>query len=192
MRAAEVVREQLRLDRVWFIPAATPPHKDAASVTQAMHRMRMVRAALRNEPGFEASSIELDRGGASYTIETLGRLREQEPSALLYFIVGTDAFEEIRTWRRWQELVSTYSFAVHERPPHAHASVERVLPEGLRCRVQRACEAASDEGIFLVSGPMLEVSSTEIRNCVRKGQSIRFLVPDSVEEYIREHRLYRS
>lgn len=191
LRAAEVAREELDLDRVLFVPAASPPHKDASGVTDAEHRLRMVEAALRDEPAFQPSRIEVDREGPSYTVETLGRLREQEPSASLYFIVGTDAFVEIRTWRRWEELLASYSFVVHERPLHEIDSLRAVLPEPLRERVVAGEDASGQEGIFLVRRPMLDVSSTSIRNCARERRSIRFLVPDAVEAYIRRHRLYR-
>lgn len=178
LRAAEVARDSLGLDRVLFVPAANPPHKREDAVTDASHRVRMLDEALAGEEHFLVSRIELNRGGASYTIDTLGELRAKEPEAEYWFITGSDAFAEIRTWRSWKKLLTTYAFAVLERPGCNLRDVLDVVPEGLRERVS-----------FLESA-MLEVSSTEIRHTVREGKSIRFLVPDSVEAYVRRNRLY--
>jgi nicotinate-nucleotide adenylyltransferase len=201
LRAAEVVRDVLGLDRVLFVPAATPPHKasgierDARVVTASSHRLRMVELALSGERFFEASRVEVERGGRSYTIDTMESLAASFPGSHLFFVTGTDAFSEIRTWKMWRELLSRYSFAVHERPGAPLDGAPEALPADLRARVTGAGDApgrSRDEtAIVLVRSAMLDVSSTEIRASVRERRSIRFLVPDAVEAYIRENRLYQ-
>jgi nicotinate-nucleotide adenylyltransferase len=201
LRAAEIVRDALRLDRVLFVPAATPPHKaaglqrDARLVTESSHRLRMVELALAGERFFEASRVEVDRGGRSYTVDTMESLEAAFPGSRLFFVVGTDAFSEIHTWKNWRELLSRYSFAVHERPGASIDRAPEALPPDLRTRVTEQTDpmrrAEDEAAIVLVRRAVLDVSSTEIRASVRAGRSIRFLVPDAVEAYIRENRLYQ-
>jgi nicotinate-nucleotide adenylyltransferase len=200
LRAAEVVRDALGLDRVLFVPAATPPHKssraerEARVVTDSSHRLRMVELALSGERFFEASRVEIERGGRSYTIDTMESLAASFPDASLFFVTGTDAFSDIQTWKNWRELVSRYSFAVHERPGVPLDRTGEALPPDLRARLvetEASRWAAGETGIVLVRRTMLDVSSTEIRASIRERRSIRFLVPGAVEAYIRENRLYQ-
>ena len=195
LRAAEVVRDALALDEVLFVPAATPPHKSGPAVTEAHHRLRMVEAALGVEPWFAVSRVEIERGGPSYTIDTLALLASARPDTRFYFVTGSDAFVEIRTWSRWRELLSRYSFVVHERPGFPLERAKAVVAGEPNLRVVEGeafgVELRSDRPeIFLVRRPMLNVSSTEIRRSVREKRSIRYLVPEAVAAYIRENRLY--
>jgi nicotinate-nucleotide adenylyltransferase len=195
LRAAEVVRDALSLDRVLFVPAKNPPHKSAPRLTEAGHRLHMVERALEGEESFDVSRIEIEREGLSYTIDTLAELGARSADSRLFFVTGTDSFADIRTWRRWHELLSEHSFVVHERPGFPIDSARAVVPQDLAARViddsDRGFDAALPGArIFLVRRPMLDVSSTEIRTSVRAGRSIRFLVPDAVAAYIRENRLY--
>lgn len=195
LRAAEVVRDALSLDRVLFVPAKNPPHKSAPRLTEAPHRLHMVERALEGEEGFAVCRIEIEREGLSYTIDTLAELGARFPDSRLFFVTGTDAFAEIRTWKRWHDLLNHHSFVVHERPGFPIGKARAVVPEDLESRVRedssRGFEAEPGGArIFLVRRPMLDVSSTEIRSSVSAGRSIRFLVPDAVEAYIRENRLY--
>lgn len=195
LRAAEVAREALALDEVLFVPAASPPHKVEPRVTEAEHRLAMVERALEGEGRFSLSTVEIDRDGPSYTIDTLRELGEERPEARLFFVVGTDAFAEIRTWMRWRELLERHDFVVHERPGAPLEGVRDVLPAELQARLVDLSEDESGRerkgtSIFLLRRAMLDVSSTEIRRLVERGRSIRFLVPATVEAYIRQHRLY--
>ncbi len=195
LRAAEVVRDALSLDWVLFVPANHPPHKSASKLTEARHRLHMVERAVSGENRFEVSPVEFERDGPSYTIDTLTELVERFAASQFFFVTGTDAFVEIRTWKKWHELLSNYSFVVHERPGFPIGEVLAVVPEELEGRVVMDSDAgfapeSDGAGIFLVRRPMLDVSSTAIRRSVRAGRSIRFLVPDAVEAYIRENRLY--
>lgn len=195
LRAAEVARERASLEKVIFVPAASPPHKTEEAVADANHRTRMVELALREETNFELSRIEVERGGPSYTIDTLAALSEREPEASWFFITGTDAFVDIRTWHRWEELLRDYAFIVHERPGCSIERVMGVIPEELRDQVVElpiGRPPAASRRILLLRDTMLDVSSTEIRRMVREGRTIRFLVPEAVEEYLRDYRLYEQ
>lgn len=178
LRAAEVARDELTLERVLFVPAFNPPHKLGGTVTDASVRVSMLELVLADEDGFELSSIEIERGGRSYTIETLDELQRRHPDAEYWFITGSDAFLEIRTWKDWEVLLERYAFAVHERSGVGLEEASRAVPSSLHGRI-----------VFLQS-EMLTVSSTEIRSSVRDGRSIGFLVPGAVEDYIRRNRLY--
>jgi len=178
LRAAEVARDELSLECVLFVPARNPPHKPGDAVTDASARVAMLELALADEEGFELSSIEIERGGRSYTIETLDELQRNLPDADYWFITGSDAFMEIRTWKDWEGLLQRYAFAVNERPGFGLEEAARAVPSSLHERV-----------VFL-QPKMLNVSSTEIRSSVRDGRSIRFLVPGVVDDYIRRNRLY--
>ncbi len=178
LRAAEVARDELRLETVLFVPAANPPHKPGRGVTDASARVSMLQLALADEEGFELSNIEIERGGASYTIETLDELQRRQPDAEYWFITGSDAFVDIRTWKDWEELLERYAFVVHERPGVALE------------RASRAVASSFHQRIVFLRREMLNVSSTEIRRSVRDGHSVRFLVPEAVGDYIRRNRLY--
>ena len=193
LRAAEVVKDALRLDKVLFVPASTPPHKASPPVTEAEHRVSMLERALSGEPFFEVSRLELDRGGRSYTIDTLEAFAAGSKDSRFFFVTGTDAFSEIRTWKSWKQLLDSHWFVVHERPGFPIEDVQDVLPEGTDSRVlaESELEPGTEPRVLFLRRPMLQVSSTEIRRSVRENRSIRFLVPDAVAAYIRENRLYR-
>jgi len=178
LRAAEVARCELDLETVLFVPAANPPHKPGRGVTDAGARVSMLQLALADEVDFELSNIEIERGGPSYTIETLDELQRRQPDHEFWFITGSDAFLEIGTWKDWEALLGRYRFAVHEREGVDVETASRAVAPSLRRRI-----------VFL-RREMLNVSSTEIRKSVRDGHSIRFLVPGAVDDYIRRNRLY--
>lgn len=199
LRAADAMADALNLDKVLFVVAASPPHKAFPAVTEARHRVAMVQAAIDAEPAFELSLVEIQRGGRSYTIDTLGELQSASPETFFWFITGTDAFVEIQTWKDWERLLRTHAFAVHERPGFALEGVRHVVPAGVRvleeaevdpAREDTAFSESAETGVYFVRRPMLHVSSTDIRDAVRKGRSIRYLVPNAVEVYIRKNRLY--
>ncbi len=193
LRAAEVVKDGLSLEKILFVPASTPPHKASPPVTSAEHRLGMLERALSNERFFEISRLELDRGGRSYTIDTLEALAARSVDTRFFFITGTDAFSEIRTWKSWGELLRGHWFVVHERPGFPIEAVKGVLPPAIDSRVleDSELEPGTEPRVLFLRRPMLNVSSTEIRRSIRENRSVRFLVPDAVEAYIREYRLYR-
>ncbi len=197
LRAAESVREAMALDRIVFVPARVPPHKARPTVTGAGDRYLMVKAAVSPEPTFEVSRIEIERQGPSYTVDTLGQLAGEDSRREVFFITGIDAFREIRTWRRWEELLRSHSFIVHGRSGYGLAGALEVVPDSLRSRLvelRNGAQPPLDRGpsIYLISALTLNISATEIRAFVRAGRSIRYLVPPEVESYIAEHRLYQE
>jgi nicotinate-nucleotide adenylyltransferase len=196
LRAAEAARDALPLDKVLFVPASTPPHKATPPVTDARHRAAMLERALEGERFFEVSRLELDRGGRSYTIDTLEALEAALPDSRFFFVTGTDAFSEIRTWKSWQRLLEEHWFVVHERPGFPIEALRGVLPPETPTRVLADADAELEPGseprVLYLRRPMLRVSSTDIRDSVRQNRSIRFLVPDPVAAYIAENRLYRQ
>lgn len=183
--------DALSLDQVLFVPAASPPHKEGYEVSSIEHRVEMVERSVASEGSFELSRIEVERAGQSYTIDTLTQLRRESPQVHFFFIAGSDAFCEIHTWKDWRQLLSRFAFAVHERPGCALDKIYSSLRRGGQVVKDADGGFESDEpAVFLIRRPMLDVSSTEIRDAVRRRRSIRFLVPDSVAGYIRENRLY--
>jgi nicotinate-nucleotide adenylyltransferase len=179
LRAAEVARDELTLETVLFVPAANPPHKPGDAVTNVSARVSMLELALADEEGFELSRVEIARDGPSYTIETLGELHANNPTDEFWFITGSDAFLEIRTWKDWEALLERYAFVVHERPGVGIDAAAGVVPEEYR------------ERIVFLTREMLNVSSTDIRRLAGNDQSIRFLVPGVVDSYVRRNRLYQ-
>jgi nicotinate-nucleotide adenylyltransferase len=173
---AEQVAEARRLDKVLFIPACIPPHKDSPDIAPPEDRYRMTALATESNPRFEVSRIELDRPGRSFTKDTLQQLLEIYPGAELFYIIGSDAVAELSTWREPELVLELANFLVAMRPGHDLARLED--------RFRKSVE------VVHVSG--LDVSSTDIRERVRKGFSIKYLVPEKVEQYIAQKGLYQG
>jgi nicotinate-nucleotide adenylyltransferase len=198
LAAAEEVRDRLRLDRVLFIPAFLPPHKDEV-LPSAVQRLEMVRLALATNPHFKASDIEIKRGGRSFTIDTIGDLQQLHPGAELYFITGIDAFIEVRTWMNWERLLSLCTFVVLSREGFRFGDLARLgfldqaardlaaLDEG---HAEQARTLIGDRSLVFERIPYYEISSTDIRARVRQGRSIKYCLPEAVEHYIIENKLY--
>jgi nicotinate-nucleotide adenylyltransferase len=177
---AESARHALSLDQIIFIPAGDPPHK-GETVTPAEHRYAMVLLATGTNPTFTVSRREIERSGPSYSLTTIREFRAEAGSeSELFFVVGADTLRDIRTWYRWEEVLRECRFLVVARPGVPFTVEQSGLPQALRRQVD------------LVISPGLEISSTEIRDRVREGKPIRYLVPEPVEQYIVKHGLYRS
>ncbi len=177
---AEEARSELGLARVYFIPARRPPHKLDEPVTPLEDRVEMLRLALGGNPFFSLSLVEANRPGPSYTVDTLRELRQELPDSTdLFFIMGMDSLVELPTWHQPAELIKLCLLAVLKRPGYSAdmESLEKQIP-GIGSRV-----------VFIPS-PEVEISSTELQARCRAGLSLKYLVPDSVAEYIREHGLY--
>lgn len=176
---AEEARAALGLDRVLLVPAAQQPFKLGSTVTPAGQRLEMVRLACLGNPAFEASPVELERPGPSYTATTLEELRARLGGEL-FFIIGGDAVRDMPRWRRAADLPVLAQIVIVQRP-FVTLDVERLVNElpPLRGRYT------------LLDGPSIEISSTELRARVATGRPIRYLVPDPVATYIAEHHLYR-
>jgi nicotinate-nucleotide adenylyltransferase len=170
---AQEARWQFELDVVLFMVTAHPPHKKEPEAP-VEHRLRMVESAIEDEPYFEPSRIEIERGGDSYTAETLRQLRKMYPQASLYLIVGSDSAIDFSTWKNPEEVIEMANVVIASRPGFDLSLMEPRL------------KGKADISRF----PALELSSTTIRERLRSGRPIRFLVPEVVERYIREHGLY--
>jgi nicotinate-nucleotide adenylyltransferase len=196
LRMAECLRERFSLDRFLFIPAATPPHKPGRRITSGEIRLAMIHAAVADHDAFEACDLELERGGLSYSVETLEALRERfGPGADLHFAMGSDQFAEIETWKEWRRLFTLAHVIVVARPPGATPEPAPVLPvetEGSFCYDPAADSFRHTSGmnVFFRDVGALPISSTGIRALAQAGHSIRYLVPESVRELIARHGLY--
>lgn len=180
--AAEEVRYHLRLDKILFAPAGQPPHKDPGSVSSVKDRARMVELALAENSAFELSRVDLDRAGPSYTVETLRLLHEGlGPGTEIFFIIGMDSLSELRSWRNPERLISLCRLAVLNRPPY---------PEVDAGALDAAIPGISDR-LEMVRMPGIDVASSDLRERVAAGLPIKYQVPDAVERYILENRLYR-
>jgi nicotinate-nucleotide adenylyltransferase len=199
LRAAAEVRRRARLDRVLFIPSYLPPHKKSGAVASAADRLRMVELACRWRKGFEASPIEVEAGEKSYSILTLRKIRALSPDARLFFILGVDAFLDIGTWREYHRVLEECFFIVMGRPGFELDRARDVLDGKLRDSIGPLVTGEGAAGplpprtrIFLLPIRALDISSTAIRERVRRGETLDGLVPGAVDAYIREHQLYRG
>lgn len=198
LRAAEEIAGQLDLFRVVFIPAARPPHKVAGPAASFEHRLAMVRLAVEGRPGLLASDMEGRRGGLSYTVETLQELHRQFGLRTdLYFITGLDAFLSIYTWKDLPRLFELANFVVIDRPGFdaghlADFFKEKVSPKYVwDARMGAYCQTGK-KPVFFRQVARLDISSTDVRARLARGESIRNLVPDDVRDYIMTNGLYRT
>jgi nicotinate-nucleotide adenylyltransferase len=178
---AELAASSLALDRVLFTPAAQPPHKRRRGMSSITERLLMARLAINGNARFELSTLEVGRPGPSYTIDTVEEMRRTHGDARLYLLMAADTLAAIDGWREPDRLLSLIEWAVGPRPGTE-------LPTTIALR-QRFGSAA--RRIHLLEGPSLDVSATEIRRRVAAGRTIRYLVPQAVEELILEKGLYR-
>ncbi|QBS36949.1 nicotinate-nucleotide adenylyltransferase [Thermaerobacter sp. FW80] len=182
--AAEAARTHFGLDRVLFVPAGRPPHKDPAAVTEAEHRYRMTVLATAGNPHFYTTRLELDREGPSYTIDTLRQLSAMAgPRATVYFIAGADSVITLPSWRGGLSLLDVCRLIVVTRPGLPGAALQRFLD---------ALPAARRSRVHVLPIPEIGISSTELRERVAAGRSIRYLVPAAVEDYVYKYGLYRA
>jgi len=180
---AEEAREAFRLDRVVFVPAAQPPHKGGRSLAPAKDRLRMVKLAIRDNPFFIASDIEMRRSGPSYTIDTLREMRKAHPRAALFFIVGADSLHDLHTWRSARDLVEEFEFIIIGRPGAKGPDYSMLKKSFGKARADRLRRNYIETEIF-------NISATDIRRRIKAGRSIRYLVPKEVERHIVRRGLY--
>ena len=172
---AEQARQQLRLHKVLFVPAHDPPHKKGKAWATPAQRLAMLKLATSGVRGFEVSSIEIGRKGLSYTVDTLHELKSKFKNADFFLIVGGDNFAQLDSWKSVEEILRMATPVVYERD---HGGATKTL--------------TNPPTKISLHGPLLKISSTMIRERVRDGVSIRFLVPAAVESYIQRHKLYQK
>ena len=171
---AERVREELGLGKILFIPSSVSPHKQHHQSVDPAHRMEMVQLAVLGQNFFESSDIEVSRGGVSYTVETLGQLKRKEPSNTFYLLIGFDNLVEFNTWKSPEQIIELADVVVMTRPGFQLQEV----PGEFQKRVT------------LCQVPEIGISSSDIRERVKEGKSIHYLVPKPVESYIYYRKLY--
>ncbi|MFA1820478.1 nicotinate-nucleotide adenylyltransferase [Virgibacillus oceani] len=167
---AEEVRQKVGLDEVWFIPSFTPPHKDGAIASPEV-RVRMVELAIASNPIFKVNTIELERSGNSYTFDTISLLKENHPSVDFYFIIGADMVEYLPHWHKINELIRMVDFVGVKRSGY---------------------KLSSHYPIIEINIPIIEISSTLLRERLKNSESVAYLTPEKVYSYIKEKRLYEE
>lgn len=172
---AERVREIYSLDRVLWMPSAQPPHKDGSDLASALDRLEMVKLAIARNPAFLASDVELQRDGPSYTIDTIRTLKRENPDDKFFLIIGGDSLVDFHRWREPESIVRELPLIVYDREG---GEMPRMDFEPGR--------------ILRMTAPRIEISGTEIRSRRARGDSIRYLVRDSVKAYIESRQLYRE
>ncbi|MFZ4451954.1 nicotinate-nucleotide adenylyltransferase [Salibacterium aidingense] len=161
----------LELDEVWFIPVYSPPHKTREHMALPEERLDMTKRAIIDNSQFYVSTVELDRKGPSYTLDTVKGLKHDYPEAVFYFIIGGDMAASLESWKNIEELKEAVIFAVVDRPGY---SVDHL----------------SSRSMKYIEMPQVDISSTMIRERIRNRNNIRYYIPDSVWKYIEEHQVY--
>jgi len=177
---ADQARDQLKLARVFFVPAGQPPHKLGRALSPVEHRVAMTQLAIAVDERFVISRMDVDRPGPHYTADMLTLMRTEYPGDELYLLIGSDSLRDLRIWREPARVIAQARLAVISRPgaePDWH-TLEASLPEISAC-------------VDWVDAPRLDISSTDIQRRVRAGLAIRYLVSMPVERYITENGLYR-
>lgn len=180
---AEGARHDLKLEKVIFIPAGRPPNKPHSRITEPWLRYRMTGLAVASNPFFEVSSIEVERTGPSYTINTVQAISRLYPGAQIYFITGSDALVDIHTWKGIEHLLTICRFVAAARPGYRVDELWERL-DSLIGDLRR--------NIICMEVPALAISSTDIRQRVREGRPIKYLLPEPVEDFIKKNQLYRQ
>jgi len=182
---AEQCREQAQLDQVWFVPAARPPHKRDRTVTPFAHRVEMLALAVAGNPAFRVEELEKDRPGSSYTVDTLVELQRQHLGANFWLILGSDCLPDLPSWREPARIAQLAGFLVWERPG---------WPSWPPAKLQAALGLPAEEKVrlCLARGPLVDLSSSDLRQRAAEGRSLLYLVPRAVQCYIETHRLYQA
>ncbi|WKD57197.1 Nicotinate-nucleotide adenylyltransferase [Corynebacterium capitovis DSM 44611] len=176
--AASEVADRFDLDEVLFVPTGEPWQKSGRQVSPAEHRYLMTVIATASNPRFSVSRVDIDRGGATYTIDTLRDLAERRPGAELFFITGADALSSIMSWHDWDKMFRLAQFVGVTRP--GYDLREDMLP------------AEHQERVHLIEIPAMAISSTDCRQRAAEGRPVWYLVPDGVVQYIAKNKLYHA
>jgi nicotinate-nucleotide adenylyltransferase len=181
---AESCREQLLLDEVWFMPAAIPPHKQERELTAGKQRVEMLELAIAGNDAFRVSSIELDRGGVSYTVDTLRQVHAERADLTVYLLMGADSLHDLKNWRDPAEVCRLALPAVVRRggqPVPDFGVLSNIVP------AERLAQMAASE----VEISAVDFSSTDLRSRAAAARSLRYRTPRAVEKYIETQGLYR-
>lgn len=179
--SAEYAREYIGLDRVLFMPSGIHPFKENSKVTKSSIRVEMTSLAIAENPYFEISRIGVDRKNTNYTIDDIRDLKKEYPNDEIYFIIGTDILDEIEKWKEFNKLTRLCKFILFDRWGRGE--------EYISDKISRL-ELLYDFNVEMIKSPVLEISSTTIRNRIREGLSIKYMLPKAVENYIGKHAIY--
>jgi nicotinate-nucleotide adenylyltransferase len=182
---AEQCREQMRLDQVWFMPAARPPHKLDRSLTPFGQRVEMIALAIAGNPAFRIDEAEKERAGPSYTADTMAALHARHPDDEFWLMIGSDTLADLPSWHEPRRVIEQAGLIVTARHAHPVLTAEQVrtalgLPEEVALRYH------------FVETPVIDISSRDLRRRAAEGHSLRYQVPRAVECYIEDKRLYRT
>ena len=186
---AACCREQARLDRVLFVPAATQPHKQDRQLAAPHQRVDMLRLATGGHDAFDVSTIEIDRGGVSYTVDTLAALAAAHPGDVLCLILGPDALAGLPTWREPERIVAAADLVAVER--ESIDAVAALVTEP-RLAALLGPDRAADIAAHRVRVPAIGIRSSDLRAAIAAGRSIRYRTPRAVDRFIASHGLYAS
>lgn len=197
LRCAEEILEIFELEKIIFVPASRPPLKTRTDIAPLPHRMQIVRLATSGNRSFDVSDIENRREGKSYSIETVKYfLKEYGKDLTLFFILGQDAFQGITMWKDWEKLLLLCNFVVMTRPGYKIKRLEELLPHDFASQFKYnkdtdGFKGPTEHSIFFREVTFLDISSTDIRDRVKNGKSIKYIAPEVVCDYISKHLLYR-
>ena len=181
LRMAEEARERIGLDRVLFVPNQVSPFKVGKLISPCAQRIEMIRLAISGNPAFEFDTIELDRPGPSYTVDTLRAIKLRAPAETeLFFLTGADAVRDLAGWREPEEILRLTRLVAATRPGVSSDDIVRALP------------AAWRERILFLEMPELDIAATDLRERIRTGRSIRYLTSPAVEKFVTMRGLYRA
>ncbi|HHW19814.1 MAG TPA: nicotinate-nucleotide adenylyltransferase [Thermodesulfovibrio thiophilus] len=189
LRAVEEVREYFLLNKIVFIPAGVPPLKKY-DLTEATHRLNMTKLAVQDNPYFEVSDFEVKQNKPSYTVNTVAYFKKVYEKDMLFFIMGIDAFLELKLWYRYRDLLRMVDFIVMSRP--GFNSIEN--SEFIEYRESKNCFKFknSDKKLFYLAVSPYWISSRVLREMIHEGRSVRYLVTEEIRKYIDENKLYRE
>jgi nicotinate-nucleotide adenylyltransferase len=194
LRIVEEIRETFALSKVIFVPAATPPHKPLADDLSFVERVKMVGLAVQGNPHFTVSDLEGQREGKSYSIDTLRVFREKYPTDELFLIMGSDSFADFKSWKNYSAIFSCCNIVTISRPG-TRLFLNQALPVDIAHEFcyhesQNRLSHRSGYSVYSIEGTQLDISSTAIRSLLRQGKSIKYLLPATVEQYIKQQRFY--
>jgi nicotinate-nucleotide adenylyltransferase len=182
---AECCREQARLEQVWFVPAAVSPHKRQGPAASPSQRIDMLKLATGGHDAFRVSTMEIDRGGISYTVDTLDAIHREQPDAELFFLIGADSLADLPTWQEPRRICEL-AIPLIVRRAGAHEPDYAVL--GQLVSLERLDAIRAER----VEMPVIDLSASDLRRRAAAGQSLRFRTPRAVEKYIETQGLYRG
>ena len=189
LRSALEVKEIFGLKEVRLIPSAQPPHREQPSATAPM-RLHMLELAIKNQPGLIIDTRELNRHGASYMVDTLKSLRQEFKDEPLLLFIGSDAFNQLKTWHQWQHLFDFAHIIVMTRPGFTIQNPEDFFKTRVAAGTTELANNAAGK-LYFQQVTQLDISATAIRNMIAEQKNPGFLLPDTVIAYIRQHKLYQ-